>query len=237
MTSPLVLVVEHEALCPPAWLGEWLTGAGVDLEVFRPYAGQPLPTDLDGHDGLLVLGGSMGAHDDRDAPWLPQVKELVRRAAAERVATLGVCLGHQLATVALGGDAARNPRGQQMGVLDVGWAGAAGDDPLLAAMPRPARAVQWNDDVVTRLPEGATLLAAAGTGEVQAARLAETVWGVQWHPEAGEAIVRSWVEADRDDVQERDVDVERHLAAIAAAHEEMRATWRHLGPAFAGLLA
>lgn len=224
-------------MCPPAWVGEWLAGAGADLDLRRPYVGDTLPDDLDGHDAFVVLGGSMGANDDAGFPWLTRVKHLVRRAAMTGVPTLGICLGHQLSAVALGGRVERNPRGQQVGVLEVGWTAAAHTDPLLGpfaatAPARPTRAVQWNNDLVVETPPGTVVLAHTPHDEVQAARFAPTVWGVQWHPEAGEEIVRVWAEKDRDDAAERGVDLAGYVAAVGAAREELRATWAPL----AGLL-
>ncbi len=102
MTDPVILVVEHEATCPPAHLGDWLTGAGARVEVCRPYADESLP-DLTTYDGLVVLGGSMGADDDETHAWLGPLKQLIRRAVATGLPTLGICLGHQLIASALGG--------------------------------------------------------------------------------------------------------------------------------------
>ena len=236
MSSPRVLVVEHEQMCPPGWVGEWLADAGAELDLRRPYTGDALPDGLAGHDAFVVLGGSMGADDDADFAWLTRVKHLVRRAAATEVPTLGICLGHQLSAVALGGRVERNPRGQQVGVLDVGWTAAAATDPLLgpvAGSPQhPTRAVQWNNDLVVETPPGTVVLAHTPRDEVQAARFAPTVWGVQWHPEAGEDIVRVWAEKDRDEAAERGVDLEGYVAAVGAARDELRTTWAPL----AGLL-
>jgi GMP synthase (glutamine-hydrolysing) len=61
------------------------------------------------------------------------------------------------------------------------------------------------------------------------------VWGVQSHPEAGEEIVKAWAESDRDSAIERGVDVDAYVADVAAAREELRASWRPLAEAFAGL--
>ena len=237
MSTPRLLVVEHEAMCPPGWVGDWLVESGAELDVRRPYRGDALPTGLGDHAGLLVLGGSMGADDDADHPWLSEVKELVRDAAATGAPVLGICLGHQLAAVALGGRVERNPRGQQIGVLDVGWTDEAGRDALFAPLVRPARAVQWNNDIVTEAPSGTVVLAHTPRGEIQAARFAPTVWGVQWHPEAGEGIVRDWARHDRDDAVERGVDVDGYVCDVAAAEDELRATWTELAHRFAGLTA
>ncbi len=237
MSTPRLLVVEHEAMCPPGWVGDWLVESGAELDVRRPYRGDALPTGRGDHTGLLVLGGSMGADDDADHPWLTDVKDLIREAAATGTPVLGICLGHQLAAVALGGRVERNPRGQQIGTLDVGWTDDARGDALLGSLARPVRAVQWNNDIVTEAPAGTVVLARTPRGEVQAARFAPTVWGVQWHPEAGEEIVRSWAEHDRDDAVERGVDVDGYVAEVASARDELRATWAELARRFAGLTA
>ncbi len=212
-------------------MGEWLTEAGVGLDVRRPYAGDVLPADLSGHAGMLVLGGDMGANDDAAYPWLADVKRLVVGAMAGPTPVLGVCLGHQLVGVALGGEAGPNPHGQQIGVLDVGWTRAGYVDRLLGSLAREGSAVpavHWNNDVVTRLPTGATVLARTSRGEVQAVRFAPVVWGVQWHPEAGEEIIGPWADHDRDDALERGVDVDGYLADVIAAREPLRTAWREL---------
>lgn len=224
-----ILVVQHERECPPALLGRWLADAGASLDLRRPFAGDPLPPSLHRHCGLLVLGGHMGAHDDDRYPWLGRVKALFRDAADRQVPALGVCLGHQLAAVGLGGDVRRNPRGRQQGLHPVGWTADAATDPLLGPLSGPRRGVQWNDDVVTRLPEGTTVLASTPRGEVQAARFADTVWGVQLHPEADAEVVAGWVALDPGAAAEHD------LASVAAAASELDRAWRPLADAFAAI--
>ena len=102
-----LLVVQHEPDAPVAWLGEWWAELGLDLDVVRGDLGQPVVErwhDLPvAPDGLVVLGGAMGACDDAVAPWLAPTRALIADAVARQVPTLGVCLGHQLAAVALGG--------------------------------------------------------------------------------------------------------------------------------------
>jgi GMP synthase (glutamine-hydrolysing) len=229
-----VLVVEHEDKCPPALVGDWLVEAGCALDVRRPYAGDDVP-ELATYDAFLVLGGPMGAEDDEKHPWLGPVKDRVREAVATGLPTLGICLGHQLIAVALGGTVGRNPRGQQVGLLPVGWTSEAAGDELVGALASPRRGVQWNDDVVTRLPDGATLLAATAAGEVQAARFAPAVWGVQLHPEVDVEVLRPWAESDRGSHEAMGIDQEALLGEIAGAHTELEAAWRPLAAGFADL--
>jgi GMP synthase-like glutamine amidotransferase len=230
-----LLVVQHQESCPPGRVGQWLTEAGVELDVRRPYAGDTLPDDLSGHHGMLVLGGEMNCRDDEVAPWLPAVRELIRTAAKGAVPTLGICLGHQLASVALGGEVAINPRGRTVGVLTVSPTSDLAQDALFATA-RGGPVAQWNNDVVTRLPEDAVRLADNERGDLLLARLAPTVWGVQGHPEADLTIVTGWAVKDSGSPAVADLDLPAVLDAVADAQPRVDATWRPVAQAFAALL-
>lgn len=231
-----LLVVQHEDGCTLGLMEAWLIDAGAELDVRRPYtADDPgLPADPSGHDGIVVLGGAMGADDDADNPWLPATKDLIRAAAASGTPVLGLCLGHQLCAVALGGTVAVNAAGQQFGVLPVGWLPAAADDPLCGPLTDLCIGVHWNNDVVVTPPADAVVLARAPRGEVQAARFAPTVWGLQWHPEVDDRLVAPWAEEDRDHYAPGEVDAV--LRAIAERRDELLG-WRALADSFLRLTA
>ena len=231
-----VLVVEHEADAPAGWMGQHLEELGVRLVVSRPYAGDVLPDDLGDHTGLLVLGGAMDSWDDAGSPWLPQTRELVRRAEGEGRPVLGICLGHQVATLALGGDVGRNPAGSTVAVLPVSWGPEAAHDPLFGKACEATHAVHWNNDVVLRLPKGGQVLATSPDGAVQAARIGRHVWGVQFHPEAHAAILESWVAGYGTDHEERGADLERYLADARRWAPELEESCRFLARSFAALL-
>jgi GMP synthase (glutamine-hydrolysing) len=225
-----VLVLQHEDDDPIHLMGTWMNG--VDLTACRPYDGDAVPESIDGYDGLVVMGGAMGAHDDEKAPWLPAVRDLIGIAADARVPTLGICLGHQLCAVALGGEIVVNPQGRQLGLLDVGWTAEAVDDELMGALVGPRRAMHWNDDVVVDLPAGAVRLATASTGEVQAARHAPNVWGIQWHPEVDDELVAAWANEGGLDPSEK----ERLLDDLVRSRRDLDDWWRPLAERFVELV-
>ncbi|WP_261818838.1 type 1 glutamine amidotransferase [Nocardioides sp. OK12] len=228
-----VLVVQHEDDCPPALVGGWLTEAGCELDVRRPYAGDALPGDPSAYDALLVLGGSMGAEEESAHPWLAPTKQLLRDAVGAEVPTLGICLGHQLLASALGGRVEVNPRGRTVGLVPVEWSDAAADDPLVGALATPRRGVHWNNDVVTALPPGALLLASTPQGDAEVVRHAPAAWGLQLHPEVDAAVVARW--AASDDKPAPGVDTAAEVARVDVARPELDEAWRPLALSFARL--
>lgn len=238
MTGLTVLVVEHEPGAPAGWLGEGLERAGCRLDVRRPYAGDRLPGPaLEALDGIVVLGGSMAAWDDDAAPWLPDTRTLVRTAEHAGVPVLGICLGHQLAVRALGGAVGRNPAGTTVAVLPLCWAEDASDDPLFAAVLGTGHAVHWNNDVAAALPPGARVVATSPDGAVQAARLGRSVWGVQFHPEAGPGIVDRWVREDGATYAAAGIDLEQYLSDVRAHEAELADGCARLARSFLRLAA
>jgi GMP synthase (glutamine-hydrolysing) len=195
-----------------------------------------VPT-LDGYAGLVVMGGAMGANDDDALEWIGPVKELIREAVSEGVPTLGICLGHQLMAAALGGRVTANPRGQQVGLLDVGWTGEAHEDRLFRGLASPRRGLQWNYDLVVEPPPDAVILARTDDGEIQVARFAPTAWGVQLHPEVDETVVGTWVtDSERTELADRGLDVDRLIVELKDARAELDHAWAPLAAGFADVV-
>jgi GMP synthase (glutamine-hydrolysing) len=226
---PHVTVVEHEPGCTVDRLGTWLRGAGCAVEVTRPYAGQPLP-DAGDADGLVVLGGQMGAYDDELAPWLPAVRALLADAVDTGTPTLGVCLGAQLLAVACGGRVERGQRGTEGGVVDVRWRTEAARDPLLAGLPDPFPGPSMHDDAIVDLPPDAAWLGETDLYRHQVFRVGEAAWGVQFHPEVSVATFTAWGE------HHRTVDAAEWVRQLQARDAEVAAAGQMLAARFSELL-
>lgn len=233
MTGTRLLVVQHEDECPPDLFDGWLSALGVQLDLVLAHRGEPVPPKLEA-DGLLVLGGHMGAGDDATSPWLPATKELIQLVVDDGAPFLGICLGHQLATVALGGTVGRNPGGTTRGVVPIGLTDAGRDDPLLGPHGGDP-SIHWNGDIATVVPPGASVLATSPDGSVQALRFGERAWGVQFHPEASMATVEVWA-TERTPHQAVADKVEAALADVIAAEQRLLSTWQPFARRFAGVL-
>lgn len=238
MSAPRLLIIQHEDDCTPAWFGDWFLEEGLEYDIVLGHRDQAVPASLDGYTGLVVLGGEMGANDDAACPWLGPTKALISSAVRAEHWFLGICLGHQLAAVALGGEVIVNPLGRALGLNPVRLTAAGRADELTSVIADGARSIQWNCDIVSRLPDGATELATAPDGSVQAARFGPRAWGLQFHPEASPAVFATWVEAA---VQAPVGEEAEHLATVAAelvvAEAELRRDWAALARRWAQLVA
>lgn len=224
MPNRPILVVQHEDECPPGHLAAWAQQAEAELDVRRCHRGDELPRTLEEHQGLIVLGGEMNAYDDAAHPWLSRTKALAVQAVLHSVPLLGICLGHQLIAVALGGRVSRNPYGPSRAVSRVGMSPSGRDDLLLSSLPADPAVLQWNSDIVAIPPHGAHVLARDSDSQIQILRFADNAWGIQGHPEVDTDIVGRWGRKEQDrssGVPESD----EVLAALAQVENDLAGMW------------
>jgi GMP synthase-like glutamine amidotransferase len=234
--GPRVLVVQHEASTGPGRVGEWLTDAGLELDVCHPYAGDPVPASAAEADALLVLGGAMGPDEDVRFPWLPATRDLLAAAVSEGVPTFGICLGAELLAVACGGEVRRGVAGPELGVLPVEPGPEAGTDEVFAELPPTARVVQWHWEEISRLPTGAVPLASSPAYPNQAFRLGASAWGVQGHPEVTSEIATAWAGEDSPLLVAAGRRPDELVTEIRDAEAGLGAVWRPVVEAFARLV-
>jgi GMP synthase-like glutamine amidotransferase len=230
-----LLVLQPSEADPLERLGDWLTGAGADLTLRRP-AADGIPESLDGIDGVVCMGGQMGAHDDAAHPWLAALRWLVADAVAHRLPVLGVCLGGQLLAAATGGAVRRGIDGPEAGTLLVAKRDVAAHDPLFAPLPMTPDVIQFRHDEIHRLPPGATLLASSPRYANQAFRVGTAGYGLQFHIETSPATVLSWARRDpacAAAVPPGQLDPD-HLEQV---HADIAEVWRPVAARFVALAA
>ena len=232
-----LLVVVPSETDPPGRLGEWLRAAGLELDERHLRAGDPLPGDLDGHDGLLVLGGPQSSLDDADtSPELVGVRALLRRAIDVDLPTLAICLGAQLLATVGGGRTRVGVDGPEVGATLVAKRDAADRDPVFGPVPLSPDVIQWHHDEISELPPGATLLAGNPHYAHQAFRVGHHVYGLQFHIETTPEIVRAWAQTDPVGVAASPHDLDTLCARATAAHPDVEDVWAPFAGRFADLV-
>lgn len=134
----------------------------------------------------------MDVWDIEDNPWLIAEKEAIRRWVREmKKPYLGLCLGHQLLADALGGTCGPQ-RPAEIGVLDVELTEAGRSDRLMQGLSSKQKCLQWHSVRVTQAPEGATILASSPLCTVQAMRVGQNAWSMQYHVEIEADTIDNW---------------------------------------------
>ncbi|WP_348770466.1 membrane dipeptidase [Leifsonia sp. PS1209] len=190
--APRVLVVVNAKESAPRRLGRWLEEQGIVVEPVLGTDG--LPESLDGYAGLVMLGGGLMPDDDARAPWLAQERALALEAIDADLPTLGICLGGQILAHVAGGEvrAAFGPKERGATVISTSDAGRA--DRVIGGLGSSAPMIENHQDMITELPPAAVLLGSSDAVDIQAFRLGERVYGLQFHPEVGAHDLLRWKE-------------------------------------------
>lgn len=151
--------------------------ATVECQIFNVVKGE-YPAPEQEFDAYLVTGSK--ADSFADDPWIVKLRKYLRQSYAQGKVLLGICFGHQILALALGGKAQRSDKGWGIGMHRYrllqrpSWLPAQADEFQLLISHR---------DQVTALPAGASVLASSAFCENAAFVLGQQVLCFQGHPE------------------------------------------------------
>ena len=235
MKEGSILVLKTGEALPPVrrrhgnfedWIARGM-GLVVDsLEVVSAHRGEALPSPGTVR-GVVVTGSPAMVTErpdwsERSARWLAKVVE------EDAIPVLGLCYGHQLLAHALGGEVGTNPRGREMGTVEVRFEphtsevegadtarvgtdrAAARLDPLFEVGAFPGH--MSHVESVLKPPEGAEVLATTALDPHSVLAFGPRQWGVQFHPEFDREIMQGYVEARRGILADEGLDPDRLIA-------------------------
>lgn len=188
-----VHVIQHVPFEGLGSLESILSSRKARVSVSRMFEKSPVPFPADGSpDLLVVLGGPMGVADTDVYPWLAgEIDYIAKTLDRGRTRVLGICLGAQLASVALGAAVRKNP------VREIGWfpvrRSAELGTPWVSAFPDTFTPFHWHGDTFD-LPSGAIPVGSSEACENQGYVWKDRLLSLQFHLEMNRQSLSTLIE-------------------------------------------
>ncbi len=176
-------------------------------------------TELTSRAEAVIITGAHEMVTDGD-PWIEKAANWLHLLYKRNVPIFGICFGHQLLAHALGGDVGYHPAGREVGTVSIRCLPEARNDPLMFAMPPSFPAYATHAQSVLSLPSGATRLASSAFDPNHVVRFGERQWGVQFHPEFSEAVLRYYIASQRAQLEKQGQDADQLIQAVTPSPSE-----------------
>jgi GMP synthase (glutamine-hydrolysing) len=191
-----VLAIVHQRDAGPGVFADVIRSRGAELDLWLRAETDTPPRQPADYDAALVFGGAMHVDQEDRHPWLRDEKVLLRALLERGVPLLAVCLGAQLLAEAAGAPARRASQ-PEIGWHEVEVTPEGADDALLGPLATRFEAFQWHSYEFP-LPPGATQLARSPVC-IQAYRVGDSSWGIQFHAEVTLEDAEAWIDDYRSD--------------------------------------
>ena len=181
------LVLQHINIEHPGIFLKFMKEDNIKIDTVELDENEKIP-NLDPYDAMIVMGGPMDTWQEETFPWLKPEKEAIHKfATINKKPYLGLCLGAQLLSEAVGGKV-RKMKTPEIGVLKVS---VADDKSLLKGLKKDLKVLQWHSYEAYDLPNNTNLLASSPECKVQAFS-SNNAFGLQFHVEQTNETVPQW---------------------------------------------
>lgn len=176
---------------------EWINASGHTLTSTRFFENTVLP-ELSAIDWLIVMGGGMSVNDEEEFPWLISEKQFIKKAVEAGKTVLGICLGSQLVSSALGAKVYKNKE-KEIGWFDIHIIDAVLPGSFFEETGSKIKVFHWHGDTFD-LPKNAVHLASSEACKNQAYFFGNKVLAMQFHLEPTLKSLQQMIEHGRDDL-------------------------------------
>ena len=204
-----ILIIKQVEQEGPGLIETFFAANGWGLRTVELSHGEKLPSDFDETGALVVLGGPMNVYEETQYPFLKEEELLIRKALIEEVPVLGICLGAQLLAKTCGARVQKAPH-KEIGWYKVEKTGDGKKDALFTTGPDRIQVFQWHEDTFD-VPEGAILLAVGKDCKNQAFRVGQNAYGLQFHIEVTEDMIRRWLQLEEEAIVEKILRDTKHV--------------------------
>jgi GMP synthase-like glutamine amidotransferase len=141
----------------------------------------------------------MNVYEEDKYPFLREEDLFIKEAIQRGKVVLGICLGAQLIAKALGAKVFKASV-KEIGWYDVSLTGIGSSDPIFSKFPNTFSVFQWHEDTF-EIPHAGKLIATSTSVPNQAFRYGENTYGLQFHLEVTEEMIKEWMKTYEGELQ------------------------------------
>ncbi|MDX1766364.1 MAG: gamma-glutamyl-gamma-aminobutyrate hydrolase family protein [Candidatus Saccharimonadales bacterium] len=141
---------------------------------------------MEQYEKIIIAGSAellISRKDPQTQEAISTILPTLKRLIEADFPTLGICFGHQLIGMALGGVIAKADSQAEGGVQRIRFTDAGWSDPIFDGLHNPLSVSEGHHDSVVVMPKEVIHLAYSDRCPSQAFRVGNNIYGVQFHPE------------------------------------------------------
>jgi len=182
---------------------------------FRIYDSPELPNP-EKLMGILITGSPAMVTEGKK--WCIKTQQWLKQFINTHIPILGVCYGHQLLALMLGGKVSWNPKGREMGQIRMKLTTEAYKDKLfgkvIGASISNLKLQATHQQAVMELPKDTTLLGYTNLDNNHCFCAHKHIWGFQFHPEFTPEIIANYINIRKADIKKEGLDPNEMLENI-----------------------
>ena len=192
-----ILAVQHIECENLGILAQYLPKNNVKHNYVIADENEDFPDNVEGYSGLVLLGGPRSINDYYK--FFKREEALIKDALLRKIPTLGICLGSQWLAKVLGAKVYKGKQ-KEIGWYKIKFTNTSGDR-IFHDVGNEAIVFQWHGDTFN-LPPNCTRLASSELYQNQAFRFRDNVYGLQFHLEVTESMIKEWVNEYKDELNQ-----------------------------------
>ncbi len=141
--------------------------------------------------GVIITGSHTMV--TQEFSWSVSIEKFIRTLFTNKIPLLGICYGHQLIAKSLGGTVDYHENGMELGCVEIQSNLQATNDAIFKYLPATFNSHVIHSQSIITLPKHAILLASNDFENTHAFKMEPCTWGVQFHPEFNDYIMKSYI--------------------------------------------
>ncbi len=156
------------------------------------------PSDITCCDAWLITGSKSACYEN--LPWMLKLEDLIREFYINGVPCIGVCFGHQIMALALGGKVEKSPKGWGVGTATIKL---CDNLPWMQPFKDQLNIPVSHQDQIVKLPDEANIIGGSDFCPYFLLNYGTSLMSIQGHPEFSKSYAEALIHERKKDIGQK----------------------------------